>query len=338
MSYLLKPYIDKIKAGEHLTRDESYNAMHGMMSGQKSKETLADFLTALAAKGETPEELVGAVECVLAHGKPFQYDQELIDTCGTGGDVRGTLNISTAVAIVVAACGLKVAKHGGSAVSSQSGSADVLRALGVHVGAMPDVLRQCLDRCNIAFFFAPNWHPAMRHVAPIRQKLKIRTIFNLIGPLANPARPARQLLGVYAPEWLEPIAQVLGGLGRVSSWVVHGEDGVDEISVCGNSWVADLYRGSITMRQAHPNNAGLPVHELHALRGGDAEFNAQAIVRLLDGEHSAYRDAVLLNTAGALMIAQHAKSLREGVEIAMEAIDSGRARDVLTQWAMYSNH
>jgi anthranilate phosphoribosyltransferase len=264
-----------------------------------------------------------------ANALKVKVPTHVLDTCGTGGDGSGSYNISTAVALVAAACGAYVAKHGNRALSSKSGSSEVLESLGVKLALSPDALEQCINDVGIGFLFAPNHHAAMRHVGPTRQELGFRTIFNLLGPLSNPAGANRQLLGVFAKEWVEPLAHVLKKLGSERAWVVHGSDGMDELTTTGPSTVAELRKGEVSVFEVTPEEAGLVRAKPQDLIGGTPDDNAAAMTALLDGEAGAYRDIVLLNTAAALMVCNKADSLKEGVEMAALAIDDGGAKAVL---------
>jgi len=269
--------------------------------------------------------------------KTVEAPASAIDLCGTGGDGHGTLNISSAVSFVVAACGVPVAKHGNRNMSSRTGAADVLEALGVKIDLSPEAAGACLSEAGLCFLFAQAYHPAMKHVTPVRRALGFRTIFNLLGPLSNPARVRRQLIGVYAKEWLEPVAQVLATLGAEKAWVVHGNDGLDEITTTDITHVAVLEDGRVTTITIAPENAGLTRTTLASLQGGAPHENAAAIRLLFDGERGAYRDIVLLNTAAALMVADKVENLREGALLAAKAIDDGAAKRVLEKLIAVSN-
>ncbi len=333
----IQQLIAKVVDGNSLTRAESERAMQMMLTGGVTPAQIAALLVALRIKGETVEEIAGAATVMRQKALPFIAPDNAFDTCGTGGDQSGSVNISTAVAIVLAACGVPVVKHGNRSVSSRSGSADVLEALGVNLSASAAKMAEILKRCNLAFLMAPQYHPSLRHVSPIRQELKLRTIFNLLGPLANPAQLRYQLLGVYAPELLQPMAEVLSALGALSAWIVCGAEGLDEISISGATQVVALHHGQYRAFTLHPSDAGLPTHPADALRGGDATENAKAMERLLAGAEGAYRDAVLLNTAASLVIAGKVSELKEGAAQAAAAIDSGRAREVLDCLALHTH-
>jgi len=286
---------------------------------------------AMRMKGETPREIAGFAESMRGKAAKVTADKpgEAVDLVGTGGDGKHTFNISTAASFVVAGAGVPVAKHGNRSVSSLSGSADVLSVLGVNINADIPVLERCINECGIAFLMAPHFHPAMRHIAPIRQELGIRTVFNLLGPLANPASPDFQLLGVYHEKWVEPMAHVLSGLGTKAAWVVHGSDGLDELSLSGPSKVAELKDGKVRCFDVSPDEAGLSVVSLEALKGRDPEHNASAMIDALSGVESAYRNAILYNASAGLVIAGKAQDLKQGVEIAKEVVDSGKAHITL---------
>jgi anthranilate phosphoribosyltransferase len=285
----------------------------------------------LRVRGETVDELTGGAEALRERMVKVQAPADAIDTCGTGGDASGTFNVSTAAALVVAACGVPVAKHGNRALSSKAGSADILAALGVNIDVEPSRVERAIREAGIGFMMAPRHHGAMRHVAGARVELGTRTIFNLLGPLANPAGARRQLLGVFAHDWIEPLAHVLGQLGSERAWVVHGSDGLDELTTTGPSHVAELRAGRVTTFEVTPEQAGLPRARLEDLRGADATTNADALRALLDGVRGPYRDIVLLNSAAALMIADRAGDLAAGVARAVEAVDSGAAKAALVR-------
>ncbi len=323
-------FIKDIAEGKHLSRDESARMFQIMMSGGATPAHIAAALMGLRMNGETVDEITGGAMAIRNKAAklkvPEALQDQLLDTCGTGGDARRTYNISTAVAFVVAACGVPVAKHGNRAVSSRSGSSDALIAAGVDVEADVELMEQALAEEGICFLFAPKFHAAMRHVAPVRQELKMRTIFNLLGPLSNPAGAKRQLLGVYDAKWTEPLARVLHHLGSVRAWVVHGADGLDELTVTGPSMVAELKDGEVKSFEVHPEELGFELAEPKALVGGDAIKNAMEMKAVFSGKEGAYRDVVLLNAAAALVVAEKVDSLADGVEMAKEAIASGGAK------------
>ncbi|WP_237154661.1 anthranilate phosphoribosyltransferase [Oryzibacter oryziterrae] len=332
-----KTFIAKAAAGKPLTRDEATSAFDIMMSGEATPSQIGGFLMALRVRGETVEEIVGAVTTMRSKMLRVDAPADAVDIVGTGGDASGSLNISTASAFVAAGAGLTIAKHGNRALSSRSGSADVLTALGVKIDIGPEVISACVREAGVGFMFAPAHHSAMRHVGPSRVELGTRTIFNLLGPLSNPAGVKRQLLGVFAREWVTPLAEVLAALGTESVWVVHGADGLDELSISGPSYVAELRDGHIKSFEVTPEDAGLPRHGLDAVKGGTAEENAAALRALLDGAPGPYRDTVLLNVAAALIVADKASDLRAGVELAVKSIDSGAARARLDRLVARSN-
>lgn len=319
--------------GRHLSRAEAGRAFQIIMSGGATPAQIAALLMALRMKGEAVSELTGAAEAMRAKMERLGEVSDVIDVCGTGGDGTGMLNVSTAVALVVAACGVKVAKHGNKSVSSRSGSADVLAALGVNIQAGRATAEKCLREAGICFLFAPIYHRAMRHVAPVRQELGVRTIFNLLGPLCNPALPELQLLGVYDRALLIPMAQVLASLGTKRAWVVCGSDGADELTLTGISYVAELNHGNVTMREVSPEEVGLARCAPDMLAGGSPTSNAKELSLLLAGKHSPYRDMVLLNSAAALLIAGKVDSLAAGVSLAAESVDNGKARETLATLA-----
>ncbi|HUO99557.1 MAG TPA: anthranilate phosphoribosyltransferase [Rhizomicrobium sp.] len=323
------PILKRVAAGETLDAQTSSRAFAAIMGGEVGEAQMAALLTALAVRKPTVEEITGAVVAMRAAMKVVHAPEGAIDLVGTGGDGLGTLNISSAASLVVAACGVPVAKHGNRNMTSRSGAADVLEALGVKVDVTPEVARACVEETGVCFLFAQGYHPAMKHVTPVRRALGFRTIFNLLGPLSNPAGVKRQLLGVYAMEWMEPVAKVLHTLGARKAWVVHGSDGLDEVSISDVTHVAKLENGRIETATVAPEDAGLPRWPLAAVKGGDAAENAAALSRLLDGERNAYRDIVLFNSAAALIVADKAHDLREGVDLSAKAIDSGAARRVL---------
>ena len=324
--------IEKLRRQEDLTTAEAAAAMAAIMRGEAAPAQIAGLLVGLAMKGERPSELVGLAQTMRAHAVAVPVQPgPVFDTCGTGGDRSGSFNISTAAAIVMAACGTRVAKHGNRSVSSQCGSADVLEALGVNIQAAPDVAARCLTEVGIAFFFAPTFHPAMKHAAQVRKDLGVRTAFNLLGPLTNPARPTRQIVGVPRPDLTELIARTLALLGSERAWVVHGADGLDELSTTGYTKVSECRNNSVQTFYVHPADFGLAKATPESLKGGDAETNAAIVRAVLDGVSGAPRDVVLLNTGAALFIAGQADPVRAGVARAAAAIDSRAAAGVLAQ-------
>jgi anthranilate phosphoribosyltransferase len=324
-------HLKRLVGGEHLSSDEAATAFGAMMAGNVSETRMAAFLTALALRGPSVAEIAGAARAMRQAMTTVNAPAGAIDVCGTGGDGQGTLNVSTAAAFVVAACGVPVAKHGNRAMSSRTGAADVLEALGIPIDLNPAAAGAMLANAGFAFLFAPTYHPAMKHVAPVRRELGFRTVFNLLGPICNPARVRRQLIGIFAEEWLEPVAHVLNDLGTEKAWVVHGADGLDELTTTGTSRVAVLDHGTVSLREITPEEAELKRVPLTALKGGTAEDNARAIRDLFAGTKTAFRDIVLLNAAAALVVADKTASLAQGVAMAAEAIDTGRAARILEE-------
>lgn len=324
-------FLEQIIGGGKLDREQATRAFQIIMNGGATPAQIAAFLTALKMRGETVEEIAGGAIVLRTKCPSFEGVEGMMDTCGTGGDAKGTFNISTATAIVLAACGVPVAKHGNRAVSSKSGSADILSALSIKINASKEVMERSLREVGMCFLYAPEFHKAMKHVASVRQELGMRTIFNLLGPLVNPAQPKRQLLGVYDKAWTVPMAHVLKELGSEKAWVVHGSDGMDELTLCGKSYVAQLDGGEVTTFEITPEDAGLEMAAPHALQGGNAEENAEALRQMLLGSKGAFRDAVLLNTAACLVIAGKADDLKAGVSVAAHAIDEGNAYKLLQQ-------
>jgi anthranilate phosphoribosyltransferase len=333
----LRGAIAKVAAGKSLSQEEAAEAFDLVMSGAATPVQIGALLMGLRARGETVEEIAGAARAMRAKVLTVRAPEGAIDTCGTGGDGKGTFNISTCAAFVVAGAGVPVAKHGNRAISSRSGSADVLKELGVNIEASPETISRCIAECGLGFMFAPAHHAAMRHVAQVRTELGTRTIFNLLGPLANPAGAKYQIVGVFGKEWVEPIAQVLALLGTVRAWVVHGSDGLDELTTTGISDVALVDAGKVSTFRISPRNAGLPDARPEDLTGGNAVENAAHIRALLGGLRGPLRDIVLLNAAAALLVAGKAKTLREGVALASESIDSGKALAVLEALARLSH-
>ena len=332
----LKQHIAKIANRDALTVGEAREAFDIIMSGDASPSQIGGFLMGLRVRGETVAEISGAVSTMRAKMLAVHAPDDAIDIVGTGGDASGSYNVSTLAALVVAATGLPVAKHGNRALSSKSGAADTLAALGVNIEAGPETIAACIREAGVGFMFAPAHHSAMRHVGPTRVELGTRTIFNLLGPLSNPAGVDRQFIGVFAPEWVEPLAEVLKELGSTSAWVVHG-DGLDEMTTTGATKVAQLRDGRITTFEVSPEDAGLERVEFARLRGGDAWRNAEALQAVIGGEKNAYRDIALLNAAGALVMAGAASDLSDGVAKAAKAIDNGSASKVLAKLVESSN-
>jgi len=326
MSSAMKSLIG-LAADRPLTRAEAETAFTILFDGEATPSQMGGLLMALRTRGETVEEYAAAAAVMRAKCNPVRAPKGAIDIVGTGGDGKGTLNISTAAAFVVAGAGVPVAKHGNRNLSSKSGAADALGQLGINVMVGPQVVEKALREIGIGFMMAPMHHPAIRHVMPTRAELGTRTIFNILGPLTNPAGVKRQLTGAFSRALIRPMAETLAALGAEAAWLVHGGDGTDELSIAGVSFVAELKDGAITEWELHPEDAGLPVHPFKAILGGTPAENGRALKALLAGEQSAYRDAVLLNAAAALVLAEHAKDLREGVAMAVESIDSGCAGD-----------
>ncbi len=323
--------LKRLASGERLTASESAAAFGAMMAGAVSEMRMAAFLTALAVRGPAVPEITGAARAMREAMTTVEAPPGAIDVCGTGGDGMGTLNVSTATAFVLAGSGVPVAKHGNRAMSSRTGAADVLEVLGVPIDNDAATAKKSLQTSGFTFLFAPAYHPAMKHVAPVRKELGFRTIFNLLGPICNPARVRRQLLGIFAPEWLEPVAHVLADLGSEKAWVVHGADGLDEMTTTGTTRIAVLDRGDVSLREIAPEDAGLKRTTLAALRGGSAEENARAIQDILNGAKNAFRDIVLFNAGAALVVADKAKDIAEGVALAAETIDNGHAATAFEQ-------
>ena len=325
MSGDLRPLIGAA-ADRPLSPDEARQAFETLFEGQATPSQIGGFLMALRTRGETVDEIAAAAAVMREKCSKVRAPEGAMDIVGTGGDGKGTLNISTATAFVVAGAGVPVAKHGNRNLSSKSGSADALTHLGLNVMATPEMAERALAETGICFMMAPMHHPAMRHVGPARAELGTRTVFNLLGPMTNPGGVRRQLTGTFDRVWNRPMAETLRELGSESVWIVHGSDGTDEISIAGPTWVVQLKDGEITEFEISPEDAGLPVHSFDAILGGDPAENAAALRALLAGETGAYRDAVLLNSAAALLIAGIAANLAEGAEIAAEALDSGAAQ------------
>ena len=332
-----KPLIAKIAAGDTLSQAEAETAFEALLSGDVTAAQMGGFLIGLRIRGETVDEITGAVGAMRAKMLRVAAPPEAIDIVGTGGDGHATYNVSTLAALIVAACGIPVAKHGNRAASSKSGSSDVLAELGVKLGLSAEGAVACLNEAGLCFMAGPTHHAAMRLIAPVRSELGTRTLFNLLGPLANPAGVKRQLLGVFSRAWLEPLAEVLRNLGSERDWLVHGADGLDEITVTGTTYVTALEDGTIRSFEITPEDAGLPRTSLADLKGGDAAHNAAALTAVLAGAKTAYRDIAVFNAAAALVVAEKAANLREGAELASAAIDEGRAAAVLANLVKISN-
>jgi anthranilate phosphoribosyltransferase len=326
-----------VATGATLTRDESAAAFDRMMSGEATPSQMGGLLMALRVRGETVEEITGAVSAMRAKMLKVRAPPEAIDVVGTGGDGSGSVNVSTCASFIVAGAGVPVAKHGNRALSSRSGAADVLSALGVKIDISPDHVGRCVAQAGIGFMFAPAHHPAMKNVGPTRVELATRTIFNLLGPLSNPAGVRRQMVGVFSKQWVLPLAQVLKNLGSESIWVVHGSDGLDEITLTGPTFVAALEKGNIRSFEVTPEQAGLKCAGSETLKGGDANANAVALQSVLDGMPSPYRDVALINAAAALIVAGRARDLKEGVALGIQSIDTGAAASRLKQLIAVSN-
>ena len=332
----MKDFPAIIRSGKFLTEEQMVEAITAIIENSYAEDEVADFLLVLAARGETPEEIAGAARAMRTRAETITAPPGTVDCCGTGGDASGTYNISTAVALVAAGCGVPVAKHGNRASSSKSGAADVLEKLGVNLSLSTSALEQSLRETGFAFLMAPNHHKAMKQVAPIRKKLGTKTIFNLLGPLSNPAGAKLQLVGVYDRKWIMPMAEALKKLGAERAWVVHGSDGLDEITITGPTFVAVLDNGKITEREIVPADFWLPTRNAAELRGGDAAHNAQALRELLNGKKSAYRDIVLANTAAVLNIHGSSQDLVHAVNRAAAAIDNGLAARTLQAYTEFS--
>jgi anthranilate phosphoribosyltransferase len=325
MSDVLKGLIGKA-AERPLTRAEAESAFEALFEGQGTPAQMGGFLMALRTRGETVDEFAAAATVMRAHCHAVRAPEDAMDIVGTGGDGKGTLNISTATAFVVAGAGVTVAKHGNRNLSSKSGAGDVLTELGLNVMVGPDVVERCINEAGIGFMMAPMHHPAMRHVGPIRAELGTRTIFNILGPLTNPAGVRRQLTGAFLPRLIRPMAETLLALGTIKAWLVHGGDGTDEISIAAPTQVAAVEHGMVREFTVRPEDAGLPWHPFEHLLGGSPAENAGVFRALMDGEKGAYRDAVLFNAAAALLVADKVASLTDGVDLARGSLDSGSAK------------
>lgn len=327
----LKPFIAKVSEGDTLSFEEASEAFEIIMSGGATPAQIAGFLVALRMRGEDVSEISAAVKVIRAKALPIKAPADAMDIVGTGGDGTGTLNISTATAIVTAACGVPVAKHGNRALSSRSGTADAWARLGLNLEAPFEQIEQAIREAGLGFMMAPRHHSSFKYVGPVRMELGIRTLFNILGPLCNPAGVKRYLLGVYSRQWVRPMAETLARLGCEKAWVVHGADGLDELSTTGDNFVCEVLGTEVREFTVRPQDAGLPLASLADLKGGDADYNAQRIRSLLAGEKDAYRDIVLFGTAAALQIAERVDSLSAGVELAAKAIDSGQAQQTLSR-------
>ena len=332
-----KPLIAKVAAGASLSRAEAAAAFDAMLSGDVTPAQMGGFLMGLRTRGESVDEITGAVSAMRGKMLRVNAPEGAIDVVGTGGDGSGSYNVSTLAAILAAACGVKVAKHGNRAASSKSGTADALSALGVKVGLSPEGVERCIAEAGIGFMMAPAHHAAMRHVGPVRVELGTRTIFNLLGPLANPAGVKRQVIGVFSSTWLQPMAEVLRNLGSEYVWVTHGLDGLDEITTTTTTEVVELRNGEIRRFSLAPEDIGVPRARPEDLRGADPAHNAAALRRVLEGERNAYRDIAIFNAAAALVVAEAAPNLRAGAEMAAVALDNGAALATLGRLAASSN-
>ena len=328
---MIRESIDTVVSGQSLSMEDASSVMREIMEGEATPAQLGAFLTALALKGETTQEIAGMAKVMREMALQVKVDGELIDTVGTGGDGKNTFNISTATAFVAAGAGLKVAKHGNRAASGSCGSADVLEALGVQIELSPEAVAQCVNEVGVGFMFAPAFHPAMRYAGPVRREIGIRTVFNILGPLTNPAGAQTQLLGVAFPELGGIMAEVLGFLGSHHAMIVHGHGGLDEISLSGDTSVWEVRGGEVEEWTLHVEDTGLPETPIEAIRGGTKEENAATMRRVFQGEQGPVRDMVLLNSAGVLMVGDKAESIRKGVEMSAGIIDSGAALAKLDQ-------
>ena len=332
-----KALIAKAATGASLTREEAARGFDRMMSGEATPSQMGALLMALRVRGETVEEITGAVTVMREKMLRVAAPPDAIDVVGTGGDASGSYNISTCAAFIVAGAGVPVAKHGNRALSSRSGSADVLAALGVKIELAPDAVGRCISEAGIGFMFAPAHHPAMKNVGPTRVELGTRTIFNLLGPLSNPAGVKRQMVGVFSRQWVEPLANVLKNLGSESAWVVHGSDGLDEVTSAGPTHVAALENGTVRSFEITPEDVGVARAMPDMLRGGDADQNARALLDVLKGKQGAFRDVALLNAAAGLVVAGRAKDLKQGFALAAKSIDTGEAEGRLDRLIAVSN-
>ena len=332
-----KPLIAKAAEGAALSEDEAQTAFDIMMSGDATPSQIGGFLMALRVRGESVEEITGAVRTMRSKMTRVEAPDDAMDIVGTGGDGAGTYNVSTCAALVAAGAGLKIAKHGNRALSSKSGAADALMALGVNIEIPPSKISECIDKAGVGFMFAPAHHAAMRHVGPSRVELGTRTVFNLLGPISNPAGTKRQVVGVFAREWVEPLAHVFNKLGSDRVWVVHGSDGLDELTTTGTTHVAELRNGEVSTFEVSPGDAGIAEANPADLKGGDAETNAAAIRDILGGAKNAFRDIVALTAGAALVVADKCDTIKDGAAAAFEAMDSGAAKSALDTLVDVSN-
>jgi len=333
----LKPLIDKIANGNSLSVSEAEAAFDVMMSGRATPSQIGGFLMGLRVRGETVDEITGAVRTMRAKMTRVEAPVDALDIVGTGGDGSGSYNISTCSAIVAAGAGLHIAKHGNRSLSSKSGAADTLAELGVNIEASPETISQCINQSGVGFMFAPAHHAAMRHVGPSRVELGTRTIFNLLGPLSNPAGVKRQVVGVFSKDWVEPLAQVLKQLGSDRIWVTHGQGGLDEITPTGTTWVSELKDGQVSSFEIEPEDAGVKRWTLDDLKGGEPAENAVALREVLNGAQNAFRDASIMTAGAALVVADKAPDLKTGTAMAGAAIDDGRAMNALEKLVQVSN-
>lgn len=337
MSDPVRSALHRLVAGARPDPQDVTSALEAILRGECDPALMAAFLTALAIRGETTDDIVAGARVMRAHLRPARAPEGVVDTCGTGGLSWTSLNTSTAAAFVAAGAGVVVAKHGNRSVPPKTGSADVLEALGVNLTMSDEQISACFETARLAFLFAPAHHTAMKHVAPVRRMLGVRTLFNLLGPLTNPAGARRQLLGVYDPAWLEPYARALRELGSERVMVVHGLDGLDEISTCGPTRIVELRSGEISIREITPEDLGLPRSRLEDLRGADAQSNAAAVLSVLEGAPGPFADLVCLNAAAAIVLADRAGDLREGLAAARTAIAGGAAMAALQALRAASN-
>ena len=333
----IKPLLNKVASGNALSEPEAEDAFDIIMSGDATPAQIGAFLMALRVRGESVDEITAAARIMRSKALMISAPENAIDVVGTGGDASGTLNISTGSAIVVAGCGVPIAKHGNSALSSRAGAADVLGALGVNIDCDMPLIEKSIREAGIGFMMAPRHHSATRHVAGPRVELATRTIFNILGPLSNPAGVNRLLVGVFAKEWVEPMAEVLGKLGAEKAWVIHGSDGIDELTTTGPSYVSAYENGKVTNFEVSPTDAGISLSKSEDLKGGDAQENAKAMIAMLSGEKGAFRDIVVYTAAAALIVADKASDLKEGAAIAADAIDSGKAQKALDMMVSITN-
>ncbi len=333
----IQSLINKVAIGNTLNEDEAENAFDIIMSGDATPAQIGGFLMALRVRGETVDEITGAARIMRSKALMINAPKNAIDIVGTGGDASGTLNISTGAAIVVAGCGVPIAKHGNRALSSKAGAADVLNSLGVNIDCEMPLIEKSIREANIGFMMAPRHHSATRHVAGPRVELATRTLFNILGPLSNPAGVKSLLVGVFAEQWVQPMATVLGKLGAKKAWVVHGSDGLDELTTTGPSYVSEYKNGQVTNFEVSPLDAGIPLATLEDLKGGDAAENAKAMEAMLEGEPGAFRDIVIYTAAAALIVADKAGDLKEGAEMAAKAIDGGNSKKALERMVSITN-